>query len=354
MKKFDYVILGGGVAGLCAAKRLLELGIQPLVIEAGGYPSHKVCGEFFSPSSLPLLHSWDIHPLPLHQMRLHTPSQTLNFTFPTPAGSLSHLTLDSQLADQISQQGASLLTHTKVQNLSPSFKLENSHILILSNGEEIEAKHLMIATGRLPGVQSQSAQARYIGFKAHFAEIELNSTLEMFSFPGAYLGLAPVEGGRTNLACLAKIEKVEQASSPEEFMQGLIEGHPVLRHLLSLSHNLFKDWMKAYVPSFGLRSPPSWPRTYWIGDAASTIPPACGNGLSLALASGYLAAEFASRDDAPGFKQIWRRRCSSQILFGKGLHHLFLHPSLGNSALHLSRWFPFLTAKIFALTRDPI
>jgi flavin-dependent dehydrogenase len=50
----DYVILGGGVAGLCAARRLIELGIQPLVIEAGSYPSHKVCGEFISSSGVAL------------------------------------------------------------------------------------------------------------------------------------------------------------------------------------------------------------------------------------------------------------------------------------------------------------
>jgi flavin-dependent dehydrogenase len=353
MMNVDYVVLGGGVAGLCAARRLVELGIKPLVIEAGSYPSHKVCGEFISSSSLAILNKWDIHPILLHQARLYTSSHTFNFIFPTPAGSLSHLTLDTQLAHQISQQGATLLTQTKVQNLFPASDTEEFHKLHLSSGETILAKHLLIATGRLLHFSDPSPRMHYMGFKTHFTGLDLDQTLNMFSFPGAYLGLSPIENGRANLACLAKIERVQQDSSPQHFMQNLIQSHPFLRQLLASGSNLFDSWMEARVPKFGLRSVPHWPRTYWIGDAASTIPPACGNGLSLALASGYLAAEFAICDDPLGFKHSWQQRCSSQILFGKGLHHLFLHPSLGNKAMRISHWFPFLAQKIFDLTRDP-
>jgi flavin-dependent dehydrogenase len=352
-KACDYVILGGGVSGLCAARRLVERGIQPLLIEAGSYPAHKVCGEFISPSGVALLNKWNIHPISISQARLHTSSHTLNFNFPTPAGALSHFTLDTQLAQQIVQQGAVLLTQTKVLELTPASSLEKSHRLQLSSGETVFAKHLLVATGRLPGFGHQPVHARYRGFKAHFAGIKLNATLEMFSFPGAYLGIAPVENGWCNLACLARVEKAQQASSPQHFMQQLIAAHPFLSQLLATGHNLFNHWMEAHVPKFGLRAPPPWPRTYWIGDAMGTIPPASGNGISLALASGYLAAEFAMRDDAAGFRCTWRKRCASQILFGKGLHHLFLHPLLGNRAIAISQHFPFLAQKIFSLTRDP-
>lgn len=351
MTKWDYVVLGGGVAGLCAAKRLLELGIKPLVIEAGGYPTHKVCGEFLSPSSLKMLNKWDIYPVAIQQMRWHTTSQMLNFTFPTPAGSLSHLTLDTQMAEQISQKGATLLTHTKVLDLIPSLHLGKEHILALSSGEKIAVKHLLIATGRLPGLHSTPPQVRYMGFKAHFTGLDLTHTLEMFSFSGAYLGLVPVENGRANLACLAKIERVQQSSSPQSFMHTLIQGHPFLRQLLASGQNLFENWMEVRVPHFGLRTHPIWSRTYWIGDAAGTIPPASGNGLSLALASGYLAAEFAARDDSLGFNKTWRRRCASQIRYGKGLHALFLHPFLSRGAIQVCQRFPFLAQKAFTFTR---
>ena len=351
MNKFDYVILGGGIAGLCAAKRLLELGIQPLVIEAGNYPSHKVCGEFLSPSSLPILKRWNIHPIPIFEAQLHTSSQNFHFIFPRSAGSLSHWTLDTQLADQVSLEGATLLTQTKVLSLSPPTAKGDNHHLVLSSGENIEAKHLLIASGRLPGSSLQSFTPRYIGFKAHFSGIELRSTLHMFSFKGAYLGIAPIENERANLACLANIERVKQAS-PAQFMKSLIADHPFLHQLLASSHQLFDQWMEVFVPKFGLRFTPDWIQTYWIGDAAGTIPPASGNGLSLAITSGYLAAEFAARKDEFGFKRAWKKRCTSQIAFAKVLHRLFLNPTLANRALNLNHWLPCIAPWIFNATRD--
>lgn len=348
----DYVILGGGIAGLCAARRLVELGVTPLVVEAGDYPCHKVCGEFISPGGLAILNNWGIHPKPIYQAYLHTFSKSLKFPFPTAAGSLSHWTLDSQLAQEITEKGAILLTRTKVEVLSPATNCKKPHLLQLSSGEKVFAKHLLIATGRVPGLQSRPLNPRYMGFKAHFSKIDLNSTLEMFSFPGAYLGLAPVENGWTNLACLATLKRVQKDHSPQSFMQDLIQSHPRLRDLLISGHNLFDGWMEVSIPEFGLRSPPPWPRTYWIGDAAATIPPACGNGLTLALLSGYLAAEFAVRDQAPGFKHEWKKRCASQILFGKGLHSLFLHPLLGNGMMHIVQRVPRLGQTLFSLTRN--
>src|SRR6187402_2506165 len=108
----DCVILGGGVAGLAAAVRLTELGIAPLVLESGTYPSHKVCGEFFSPSSLPLLAKWGLHPTPITHFRLHTLKKQLQFDFPAPAGGLSHLIVDPHLAKRAIWGGAEIRTET--------------------------------------------------------------------------------------------------------------------------------------------------------------------------------------------------------------------------------------------------
>lgn len=353
MNQFEYVILGGGVAGLCAAKRLLELGFQPLIIEAGGYPSHKVCGEFFSPSSLPILKKWNFHPILISKVQLHTFSQNLNLNFSNSAGSLSHLTFDLQLSNQISEQGAILLTQTKVTDLLPTTHEDGSHRLTLSTGEEIKAKHLLIATGRVPRYSLTNFKPYYMGFKAHFSGIELNSTLHMFSFKDAYLGIVPIENKHANLACLAKLKKVLQFPSPQQFIQSLVTSHPFLFHLLSSGYNLFNNWMEVYVPEFGLRNTPNWPQTYWIGDAAMTIPPASGNGLSLAIVSGCLAAEFAIRNDPVGFKHFWKKRCILQMKFAKGLHYLFLNPSWSSIAIHLNDWLPSLAPKVFNFTRDP-
>lgn len=351
MTEVEYLILGGGVAGLCAAKRLLELGIAPLVIEGGSYPSHKVCGEFISSSSLPILKQWNIIPVQISSLQWHAGSKTMNFPFQQPAGSLSHLTLDQELAHQISREGASLLTNTKVIECIPSSKENDFHLLTLSSGEKIKAYHLLVATGRHPSSPSQKWSPRYVGFKAHFSEIEFQETLHMFSFPGAYLGLSPVENGSVNVACLASMEIFSLFASAEAFMQHLVTSQPMLEKFFDSGKNLCSGWMQTFIPPFGLRSPPVWPRTYWIGDAASTIPPASGNGLSMAISSGCLAAEYAAKNQPQGFRKEWAMRSLWTIRWAKGLHHLFLNPSLAKGAISLGNAFPFFAQQIFNATR---
>jgi flavin-dependent dehydrogenase len=357
MKIYDYAILGGGIAGLCAAKRLLELGFAPLVIEGGGYPSHKVCGEFLSPSILPALQKWNIHPVLIHQMQWHSSSQYLQFSFQSPAASLSHWVLDSQLADQITQEGGSLLTHTKVVDLFPSTHERECHRLLLSSGEKIGVRHLLIGAGRVPHPSLHPPSLPYIGFKAHFSGLTLDSTLHMFSLKGAYLGVSPIENGKANVACLVKKELLEPGASPEKFMHQLISSHPSLCKLLGEGTRLFDHWMVTPVPEFGWRGVPDWMQTYWIGDAAGTIPPASGSGLTLAITGGCLAAEFAARRDASGFKKVWKKRCLTQIRYAKALHKIFLNPLLSVSAMQLCRQFPwaghrFLSHLNLNLSRD--
>lgn len=336
----EIAILGGGLAGLAAARRLLELGQKPLIIESGNYPAHKVCGEFFSPTSVNLLQRWDVNLIPVHKIRLHTHLRQLAFDLPKSAGALSHVTLDPELARQVVDLGATLLTHTKVEAFIPG---ETMHQMTLSSGVKVLAKHVLIAAGRLASSSGIPPAMRYMGFKTHLTGIDLQASLEMFSFPGAYLGLAPIEDGKANLACLITLENYRKAGvSPACFMQRVIESHPVLRPLVASGTNLFGDWMQTTIPEFGLKVTPAWPRTYWIGDAAGTIPPASGSGLSLALASGCLAAEYVVRDDPVGFKHTWRKQCAARIRYAKLLHQVMLHPAIGNSAITVSRVLPSL------------
>lgn len=348
----EYVIVGGGLAGLCAAKRLIELGCRPLVIEAGDFPSHKVCGEFISPHALTILKSWDLHPLPIDRIRLHASLRNLEFILPKPAGSLSHLTLDSELAQQIVKAGGSVLTKTSVLNLSPSVDSEGLHTLSLSSGEKISARHLFIAVGKLAGQNDAAQKKIYYGFKAHFTCRDFLPHLNMYLFPGAYLGAVPVENHRVNIACLARADHVEKESSPQIFMDALIKSHPHLSELLQFAHPVFDQWMVVKAPKFGQRQTPNWPRTYWIGDAQGAIPPASGNGLSLAIASGRLAAECAVKDDPDGFREIWNRDYSSFYRVGKCLNSLFLSPFWSGKALYLGQKFPILATTLFEKSRQ--
>lgn len=348
--KHDYIIIGGGVAGLCAAIRLLELGAKPLVIESGTYPSHKVCGEFFSPECIPILNQWGIHPIPVHRSCFHMNNKSdLSFTFPSPAGSLSHYTFDTLLMEKAKKLGATILTETKAVEFNHSNK---EHIIKLSNGETIHGGHLIIAVGRIPQMTPTTAPIRYMGLKTHFKGVVSKNKLGMYFFEGGYIGLSPIEEDKVNVACLVKIEKVTSAGGPEAFMEQLFSNNDLLQDALGNATNLFPKWMNVGIPEFGIKSVPEWPNTYCIGDAAGTIPPITGMGLSMAVRGGLMAAEYSFRSDPNGFRREWIRTFKTPITLGKWLHAIAIRPGIGSPLLQLGKCFPKLIDKIFQFTRS--
>lgn len=350
--KIKFAIIGGGIAGLCAAIRLTEWGEEPLLIEGGSYPAHKICGEFLSPECIHYLHEWNIHPVSIPQAVLRTLNSSLLFSFPTPAGAMSHVQLGPALAHYAAKQGVKFRTHTQVKAFQPKQHAYDAHCIQLDTSETLEASHVMIATGRIPSYTTQTPKMCYMGFKTHFKNILSEGNLEMYSCPGAYLGIAPIGDHQYNVACLAKLKEVEKFSHPHLFIENLISQHPLIRTSLAAGDPLFDHWMTAAIPAFGIKQTPDWPDTYFIGDAAVTIPPACGNGLAMAILGGRLAAEYAARFQPEEFKKIWGKRCSSQMFWGKLLHQVLLHPSYSSPFLKLGHSFPYLSRQIFELTRN--
>lgn len=347
----EYTILGGGVAGLCTAIRLAELGAKPLLIEAGEYPTHRVCGEFFSPESMDILKKWDIYPRKIHHVRFHVGPKTLQYTFPTAAGSLSHITFDQQLIERAPK--AKFMTSTKVTSLSLS---PSGHILNLSTGNQIHTRNLFIATGRIPPIgpkdERKQIQPIYQGIKAHFEGDLPNDALEMFFLDNSYIGISPIEDGKFNIACLSTQQEFAKWKSPDEFIDHLRSKNQLLNNILQRGKNLFTQWMTAAVPEFGLRDTPNWPHTYFIGDAASSIPPATGNGLTLAIKSGLMAAEFGMQRNYLGFKDQWTTSVRSPIFWGKLLNNAGMRPWTAQLLMQLCDAYPSITDFLFKRTRS--
>jgi flavin-dependent dehydrogenase len=193
------------------------------------------------------------------------------------------------MADRARRGGATILTNTRMEEI------------------KVEPKNLIIATGRY---RKESLKCCYYGYKSHFTNLDVDC-LEMHAFSGGYYGIAPIEEGKFNVAGIS--------TTP---MEG--------------------EWMKASIPNFGVRKTPDWENTYFIGDAAGTIPPATGNGLTMALLSGVMGAEYALKGDVAGFKKAWHRRFSSQITFGKLAHHLLLKPTI---AKRMTGFIPYFYQK---------
>lgn len=331
------VIVGGGIAGLSALNRLLDLGISATLVEGGSYPAHKVCGEFFSPECLSILAAWHLEPITeIGRISIITDTDTLSFSLPTPARSQSRFDFDLRLVKRAQEQGARVITKTKVKEIEKTS-------VILDSGETLSYTDLIISTGRLFGASSPC----YSGFKGHMREIEIINHLEMYPFLGGYAGLSSIGDGLSNLTCLMDIN-VYKGDEP---LQSLFQAAPHLKKRLEGGSLVFDNWLTCQVPAFGIKKTPSWPNTYFIGDAAGTIPPASGLGLSLAITSGHMAAEYALRGDYISFQKAWHKRYRRIFTYGHLLHRLFLSPRLMNYGAFLGDLFPQLPLALFTKMR---
>jgi flavin-dependent dehydrogenase len=344
VEEWDCIIVGGGVAGLSAGIRLTELNKRTLILEGSKYPGHRMCGEFFSPEALPILKNWDIiPPVTITAGRFIFGKNQVDFSLPTPAGGFSRYDFDVNLMELAVKKGVTVLTESPVTDLALKKPFH-----VTCHGKIFNSSSLIIGSGRLP--QFTPLAPKYMGFKAHFEGIDLDSTLEMHCFKGGYVGLSPLSPNTVNVACLVDLKEVKD---PQSFMKELKEkkGMEKFKKRIAQGKMVFPDWLTGKVPEFGIRKVPEVPHVFFIGDAAGSIPPICGDGLAIALTSGVMAANYCASSNALSFKRDWRKTYSSRFFWAKLLHKITINPTLGSCGASLCQFFPTLPQKLFHLTR---
>src|ERR1700733_9954824 len=94
---FDALIIGGGPAGATIALLLADVGWSVAIVEKKIFPRRKVCGEFISATSLPLLETFGIadfyltHGGPeVRRVGLFAAGTVLSSAMPPATNSLNH------------------------------------------------------------------------------------------------------------------------------------------------------------------------------------------------------------------------------------------------------------------------
>lgn len=349
-KIIDFLIIGGGISGLSVANRLVDLGENPVLIEASEYPSHKICGEFLAPASIPYLQDWDIHPeSTVKKMTFFFKGSTFSFDLPKEAWSISRYVLDNLLMERAKKNGASILSKTKVidvkQDLSSN---ETLYLISLSNGNLLKARHIFVGSGRIFQTKKISTfpEMPYFGFKAHFEGLNIQNAAEMHLLPNAYLGISQVGNNVFNVAGLLKIKgKVADPISRIESLFNCPEAK-LLKTKLASGKMLFKEWIHTEAPEFGIKKTSPLKNVYFIGDAAGTIPPATGGGLAMGVTSGYLAADYAVAQNDEGYRTAWKKLYKKKILFGCLLHKTITHSPMTKASFFVCKKLPVVPQMI--------
>ena len=360
----DVAVVGGGVAGACAAIHLARAGRAVTLIERSEGAHHKVCGEFLSAEALDELAGVGLDPAArgaplLSRVRIAAGGAAHAAALPFAARSLTRRALDEALLDEAQAAGVTVRRGVTARALSGD---PGAWDVRLTGGETLRARVLIAATGkhdlrgerRPPGLH-----AGLVGLKTYYrltdrAAADLSGTVDVVFFPGGYLGLQPTETGEAN-ACLVVSEArlANLGGDPAAVFGHVQRTSTHVRALLDGAEpTLDRPLAVARVPYGYVRARSEG--AYHVGDQAAVIPSFCGEGMGLALRSGRLAAEAVlAGEDARAFQARFARlawaRVKGTALLSRGL----ARPGVQRSAAALVQLAPGLVTYLASATRTP-
>jgi menaquinone-9 beta-reductase len=364
----EIVIVGGGLAGASAASILASAGRPALLIERDAEPRHKVCGEFLSIEAQTYLAHLgiDLDALGasrISHLRLIQGRRMTKVRLPFVARGLSRRFLDEALLQQAHSRGARIIRGRAVK----SILVDPSQVRIdVAAGGEISAATAFLATGKhdVRGMKRETAGSinDLIGFKIHYdlpgeQRQALEGAVEVILFSGGYAGLQLVEQNVANLCLIVSRQCFEQVGkSWDTLLDRIVGGCPHLAERLQGARPLFGRPLSIFQIPYGfLHTPdPNEPQgLFRLGDQVGVIPSFTGEGMSIALHSGCLAAStFLAHGRV---SSIYHGRIRSDIhrsiRLASILNRAVRHAAGQRAVFHLCRIWPAAMRHVTTLTR---
>ena len=286
--QYDLIVAGAGPAGSACAITAARAGARVLLLEKDRFPRHKVCGEFVSSESLNLLRSllqeepesFEATSRPwIASARVFLSERPFTIPVFPPARSIPRFELDAALFNSARREGVQAQEGVIVRAVE-----QNSSFTVHTEDSIFTAHAVVNATGRWSQLTQYAiaGKVRWIGLKAHFRETTPANSTDLYFFRGGYCGVQPV--GKDTINACAMVQ-VGVAKSLEEVFA---------RHAALWRRS--RDWeicSPAVTTSpLYFRKPETRDQGVLLaGDSAGFIDPFAGDGISLALHGGTLAAQ---------------------------------------------------------------
>ena len=365
---YDLAVIGGGPAGCAAAIRSARTGASVILLERGNFPRHKVCGEFVSAESLELLgellvpeYRQLVSDSPrISRGRIFADGREVAAEINPAAASITRFEMDSALWNSCIQNGNSVDIR---ENCTVQTVTRAEVFTIKTTNEELQCKAVINATGRWsnltgPATRSRLTKQRWIGVKAHFSEPDAPLSVDLYFFNGGYCGIQPIasadNGGGTRINACAMV-RADVATTLAE----VLRCHPALlersRHWQPMTEPVATSPLVFHPPE------PMQAGMLQVGDAATFVDPFIGDGISLALRSGSLAAEclapfFRGECSLPQataqYCELYDRRLARVFRNSSKLRNLLHWPkAVRKPALMFLSRSPFLARQLVRMTR---
>jgi menaquinone-9 beta-reductase len=215
---------------------------------------------------------------------------------------------------------------------------------------------------RVLGRSFFSQRHPFVALKAHFHGPPIPGQIRLHTFPGGYCGMSEIEGD-AQVVCLLVREDIfqhaRQKNGPDAFIAWMQTQNPAIQSWLGQAERIHERWIAiAQVPF--LSKPVVDGDVVMAGDAAGLIPPLAGNGISMALEGGALAANyittFLSRQISAAdlrrmYASAWKQKFGTRLKLGLALQPVMLRPQSVRFALRAMNLFPWLGQYLVEHTR---
>lgn len=362
---YDLIVIGAGPAGCAAAITAAREGASVLLIERGCFPRHKVCGEFVSAESLDLLQNLLAagdqnlirDALRISQARIFLDGAIIAAEITPAAGSITRFDLDRALWNGCLQAGVDARATCAAQSVEGTGPFR-----VMAADEVFESKSIVNAAGRWSvftgeAIRARATQERWIGLKAHFSESVPSSSVDLYFFDGGYCGVQPVSspGCPDHIVNACAMVKANTATD----LQGVLRCHPALQHRS-------QDWQAetrpvTTAPLVFHEPDPIQGQMLQVGDAATFVDPFIGDGISLALRSGTLAAncleaffhnQSSLAQAANTYVREYQRRLAPVFRASSRVRNLLRFPAfVRKPAISVLQRTPALTRRLVQMTR---
>ena len=384
-------MLGGGPAGATFAALAASAGARVVLLERESFPREKVCGEFVSTEGIAVLSRLGIFgelqaagATAIDACRITDPAgRSAQSKFPECVGGqrgaagLSRALLDHSLLQLATRRGVDVRDRT--ESTVPLFSagrvigVRSRRVGSRVYGEATMATVVVAADGRKSslvralhpqrGDPSKTSGRSWFGLQIHIdgARLAEGGRVELCLFPGGYAGLSEIEGGRVNLCMLATVAALKSCGgSPHRLVLERVMTNPVAREILE-GIELAGPFRSIGPLQFGRRRATA-AGALFLGDAAGTVDPFCGEGISLALRSAELALPAALEgvaggglepSAARGYDRVWRRLFSPVARRSSVLGWILNRPKAASATLSLlALRNGALFSKVVAATRS--
>ena len=355
-KPVNLPIVGAGPAGCAVAIALARRGAHPLLIDRDETVGDPLCGGFLSWRTADQLRSLGIEPAALGahrvtRLRLFDGKREAELDLPHAAWGLSRHAMDMAMRTQALAQGARIVFDT-VREVRPG--------LVASKSREWQADDIFLASGK-HDVRGRSRPRKdkdtALGLRLRLPPSPsrqrlLERAIELHLFPGGYAGIVLQEGSSANI-CLAlrKSALRDAGSSPESLFARVADSNP------AFAARLGDDWRKGRFDTigavpYGYIAKQTEAGIWRLGDQAAVIPSLAGEGISIALASGIMAAEcWHQASDAPGFQRNFAAKARKPVRLAALAWHLAETRLGARAAIALGHIAPSLIATFADLAR---